>query len=139
MMTCADFGQPISTCPPIAGGYDADRLGRRRPSGPTIDTPAGAGGGRFLMALLEYSPPDILSMSWYERVRPYAAGKVAMAYGYTLLAPYFELRRPSPPTATPATCPTRRPRGRPIAPVGGYVWAFRPIWPERWRDAAPRR
>jgi multiple sugar transport system substrate-binding protein len=48
------------------------------------------------MELLEYSPPDILSMSWYERVRPYAAGKVAMAYGYTLLAPYFELDETSP-------------------------------------------
>jgi multiple sugar transport system substrate-binding protein len=65
------------------------------------------------MELLDYSPPDILSMSWYERVRPYAAGKVAMAYGYTLLAPYFELDDNSPPMATPATCRIRTdPRAR---------------------------
>jgi multiple sugar transport system substrate-binding protein len=66
------------------------------------------------MELLDYSPPDILSMSWYERVRPYAAGKVAMAYGYTLLAPYFELDEPaSPAMARPASCRIRHgPRRR---------------------------
>jgi hypothetical protein len=126
MMTCADFGQPIIDLPKVAGGFDADRLadGDYRP---TLDTPKGAGAAEYLMELLQYSPPDILSMSWYERVRPYAAGKVAMAYGYTLLAPYFELDESCPAMATPAICRIRTARkGAPIAPVGGYALVFRP-------------
>ncbi len=60
-------------------------------------------------------------MSWYERVRPYAAGEVAMAYGYTLLAPYFELDPASPAhgqTGYPAAS-GRTGGGTPVAPVGG--------------------
>jgi ABC-type glycerol-3-phosphate transport system substrate-binding protein len=59
-----------------------------------IDSEGGLAAAEFLLALMACSPPDILNMSWYERVRAYASGKVAMAYGYTLLAPYFETRRP---------------------------------------------
>jgi multiple sugar transport system substrate-binding protein len=72
------------------------------------------------MELLDYSPPDILSMSWYERVRPYAAGKVAMAYGYTLLAPYFELDE---------TCPAH----------GNTGYLPHPHGPRRRADRAGRR
>ena len=61
-------------------------------------------------------------MSWYERVRPYAAGTVAMAYGYTLLAPYFELDEMSPANGQTGYLPhPAGPGGRQIAPVGGYV------------------
>jgi multiple sugar transport system substrate-binding protein len=87
------------------------------------------------MELLDYSPPDILSMSWYERVRPYAAGKVAMAYGYTLLAPYFELDETCPPMATRAIC--RIPHGpaaRPSRRWAAMRCAFRPTSP---RNAWP--
>jgi multiple sugar transport system substrate-binding protein len=76
----------------------------------------------YLMELLQYSPPDILSMSWYERIRPYAAGEVAMAYGYTLLAPYFELDPASPPHGQTGYLPhPAGPEATPVAPVGGYV------------------
>jgi multiple sugar transport system substrate-binding protein len=79
-----------------------------------LNTDRALAAAHYLMELLDYSPPDILSMSWYERVRPYAAGKVAMAYGYTLLAPYFELDDTCPAMATPATCRIRTvPRARP--------------------------
>ena len=88
MMTCAAFGQPIIDLPPVAGGFDTDHLARGLHR-PMFDTDRAHAAADYLMQLLQYSPPDILSMSWYERVRPYAAGKVAMAYGYTLLAPYF--------------------------------------------------
>jgi len=75
-----------------------------------------------LMELLRYSPPDILSMSWYERVRPYAAGTIAMAYGYTLLAPYFELDPLSPAASQTGYLPhPAGPGASPVAPVGGYV------------------
>ncbi len=121
MMTCADFGQPIIKLPEIAGGYDAGNLSRTRIE-PTIDTPKALEAAEYLMALLEFSPPDILSMSWYERMRPYAAGKVAMAYGYTLLAPYFELDPSSPAYEKTGYMPhPAGPQGSPVAPVGGYV------------------
>jgi multiple sugar transport system substrate-binding protein len=45
-----------------------------------------------------------------------------MAYGYTLLAPYFELDEASPRMARPAICRIRTGRkATPVAPVGGYV------------------
>lgn len=121
MMTCADFGQPVFDLPRIAGGFDATRLAGGTPR-PTIDTPQALAAAEYLMALLAFSPPDILSMSWYERVRPYAAGRVAMAYGYTLLAPYFELDNSSPAHGTTGYLPhPAGPGGHPIATVGGYV------------------
>jgi len=136
MMTCADFGQPIFNLPEIAGGFDADRL-ERDDLVPTIDTPRALEAAEYLMALLEYSPPDILSMSWYERVRPYAAGKVAMAYGYTLLAPYFELDASSPAHGNTGYLPhPHGPHGMPLAPVGGYVLGIPANLPEERIDDA---
>ncbi len=121
MMTCAAFGQPIIDMPKVAGGYDADKLaeGNYRPA---LDTPRTRAAADYLMQLLQYSPPDILSMSWYERVRPYAAGRVAMAYGYTLLAPYFERDETCPAHGNTGYLPhPHGPEGAPIAPVGGYA------------------
>ncbi|WP_216641172.1 extracellular solute-binding protein [Oceaniglobus roseus] len=121
MMTCADFGQPIIEMPKNAGGYDLDSLAATT-AVPSIDTPRAREAAEYLMALLEFSPPDILSMSWYERVRPYAAGRIAMAYGYTLLAPYFELDPGSPANGQTGYLPhPAGPHGAPLAPVGGYV------------------
>ncbi|RYH08744.1 ABC transporter substrate-binding protein [Tropicimonas sp. IMCC6043] len=121
LMTMADFGQPVLDLPENAGGFDTDRLseGRYRP---TIDTERGLMAAEYLLELLDYSPPDILSMSWYERVRPYAAGKVAIAYGYTLLAPYFELDETSPACGQTGYLPhPPGPGASPVAPVGGYA------------------
>lgn len=121
LMTLADFGQPVLDLPAIAGGYDTQHLARGAYR-PTIDTPAGLRAAEFLQELLRYSPPDILSMSWYERVRPYGMGKVAMAYGYTLLAPYFELDSSSPAHGnTGYLAHPRGPNATNLAPVGGYV------------------
>ncbi len=121
LMTFADFGQPILDLPEQAGGFGTEHLARGHYRA-TIDTDAGLAAAEFLLELLKYSPPDILSMSWYERVRPYAAGKVAMAYGYTLLAPYFELDETSPACGQTTYLPhPPAPGMRPVAPVGGYV------------------
>ncbi|GGD25102.1 hypothetical protein GCM10011358_06890 [Sinisalibacter lacisalsi] len=121
MMTCADFGQPIVNLPKIAGGYDADHL-ERDDFRPMLDTDRARAAAEYLMQLMEYSPPDILSMSWYERVRPFASGSVAMAYGYTLLAPYFELDKTCAAHGNTGYLPhPHGPEGVPIAPVGGYV------------------
>ena len=121
MMTCAAFGQPIIDIPEIAGGYDADRLAGQT-FRPMLDTDRAHAAADYLMELLKFSPPDILSMSWFERVRPYGAGHVAMAYGYTLLAPYFELDEGCPAHGNTGYLPhPHGPEGAPIAPVGGYV------------------
>ena len=121
LMTLADFGQPVLDLPAIAGGFDTSHLVDHRYRA-TIDTPAGLRAAEFLLELLEYSPPDILSMSWYERVRPYAAGRIAMAYGYTLLAPYFELDDNSPAKGNTGYLPhPAGPGASQIAPVGGYI------------------
>ncbi|MBE0414102.1 extracellular solute-binding protein [Yoonia sp.] len=121
MMTCAAFGQPIIDIPKIAGGFDTDKLAQGG-FHPTLNTDRALDAADYLMQLLDYSPPDILSMSWYERVRPYGAGHIAMAYGYTLLAPYFELDENSPAHGNTGYLPhPHGPAGSPIAPVGGYV------------------
>lgn len=121
LMTMADFGQPVLNLPEIAGGFETDHLADRD-YWPTIDTEAGLRAAEYLMDLLKYSPPDILSMSWYERIRPYAAGNVAMAYGYTLLAPYFELDATCPAHGQTGYLPhPAGPGATPVAPVGGYV------------------
>lgn len=137
MMTCADFGQPLLNLEEIAGGYDADHLDRADLH-PTIDSDGALEAAEYLLALARFSPPDILSMSWYERVRPYAAGKIAMAYGYTLLAPYFELDPSSPAYGQTGYLPhPAGPRGTPVAPVGGYVLGIPSNLPEeRCADAA---
>ena len=121
LMTMADFGQPVLDLPGMAGGFATDGLAARDYR-VTIDTDRGLMAAEYLMDLLQYSPPDILSMSWYERVRPFAEGRVAMAYGYTLLAPYFEHDPASPAHGQTGYLPhPRGPGARNVAPVGGYV------------------
>ena len=86
---------------------------------------------------MRYSPPDILSMAWYERVRPFGRGTVALAYGYTLLAPYFELDPTSPACGQTGYLPHPcRPGGAPVAPVGGYVLCIPANLPAERRAAA---
>lgn len=137
LMTMADFGQPVVDLPPAAGGFDTERL-YRGGLRPMIDTDAGRAAAEYLLELLDYSPPYILSMSWYERIRPYAAGEVAMAYGYTLLAPYFELDTASPAHGQTGYLPHPvGPGAAPVAPVGGYALGIpRNIPAERLHAAA---
>ena len=136
IMACADFGQPVLDLTPLAHGFDAD-IGLRDDLRATIDTPKGLEAAEYLRAMLAFSPPDILSMSWYERIRPYAAGKVAMAYGYTALAPYFELDPGSPAYGQTGYLP--HPAGPGVAPhatVGGYMLGIPANLPaERRADA----
>ena len=121
LMTMADFGQPILSLKAKAGGFETQDLAKRDYQ-ITIDTDAGLQAAEFLKELLDYSPPEILSMSWYERIRPYAEGRIAMAYGYTLLAPYFELDDTSPAQGQTGYLPHPAGAGAsPVAPVGGYI------------------
>ncbi|MBV6636534.1 MAG: sugar ABC transporter substrate-binding protein [Mameliella sp.] len=137
LMTLADFGQPVLDLPEVAGGFATEDLATRRHR-ITIDTDKGLMAAEYLLELLRYSPPDILSMSWYERVRPFAAGKIAMAYGYTLLAPYFELDPSSPAFGQTGYLPhPHGPGAANVAPVGGYVMGIPAnIAPDRLPAAA---
>ncbi len=62
-MTLSDFGQPVLNLPEAAARFDTyalpDRYYRI-----TIDTDRGLQAAEYLLELLDYSPPDILSMSW---------------------------------------------------------------------------
>ncbi|WP_298922384.1 extracellular solute-binding protein [uncultured Roseobacter sp.] len=136
LTTLSDFGQPIVDLDEIAGGFDTENLHLRNYRF-TIDTTVGLRAAEYLMELLKYSPPDILSMSWYERIRPFAAGRVAMAYGYTLLAPYFEGDSSSPAFGQTGFLPhPAGPGATQVAPVGGYVMGIPANLPEERRAAA---
>ncbi len=117
----AAFGQPIIALKPIAGGYDMQDL-NQKDYPITIDTEAGLEAAEFLLALVSYSPPDILSMSWFERLRAYSEGKVAMSFSYASLLSYFD-RDPSS-KAYEQTGFAPHPfggQGNSIATVGGYM------------------
>ena len=121
IMACADFGQPVMNLRRVEFGFDPDPPAVESLRA-TIDTPLGLEAAGYLRALLAYSPPDILSMGWYERIRPYAAGRVAMAYSFTALAPFVELDPTSPANGQTGYLPhPSMPGGSPIATVGGYV------------------
>lgn len=137
LMTMADFGAPILDLDAIAGGFDASNLNTREHR-PQIDSAAGLAAAQYLRELLDYSPPYILSMAWYERVRPYASGEVPLAYGYTLLAPYFELDQTSPACGQTGYLPhPAGPGAYPVAPVGGYIMGIPAnLAPERRKAAA---
>lgn len=137
LMAMADFGKPVFDLSPIAGGFSAAdlHLGNHLPQ---IDSDAGLAAAHYLKELLDYSPPYILSMSWYERIRPYASGDVPLAYGYTLLAPYFELDKTSSACGQTGYLPhPTGPGAYPIAPVGGYLMGVPAnLAPERRKAAA---
>ena len=121
IMACADFGQPVMNLRPAKLGFDPDppAVGSQRP---TIDTPKGLEAAEYLRALLAYSPPDILSMGWYERIRPYAAGprrdglQLHRARAFCRTGSEFARQWPD---GLPA--PSLKARRKPIATVGGYV------------------
>jgi multiple sugar transport system substrate-binding protein len=106
-----------------AGGFAPTRSSMR----PTADDRHGSralAAAEYLMELLQYSPPDILSMSWYERVRPYAAGKSRWPMATHCLRPI------SSSTASPAHGNTgylphpHGPEARRSRRWAGTCWAF---------------
>lgn len=121
MMAMADFGQPIIDLKRSGNGYSTSHLGSMTYKA-MIDTQAGLAAAEFLCQLLEYSPPGILTMSWYERTRCFAEGRVAMAYGFSQMTPYFEQDETSPTYGKTDFVP--HPTGcgaEPLSPVGGFI------------------
>lgn len=138
IMTMGAFGQPILNLRPLARGFDASELEGENLR-PQFLSDGARATAEYLRELMDFSPLNILSMSWYERVVAYGAGEVAMAYGYSLLAPYFEFDEKSPAHGNTGFLPhPAGPGGYQIAPVGGYVLGIpRNVDPER-REALER-
>jgi multiple sugar transport system substrate-binding protein len=138
MMTMGAFGRCVLNLRPMLDGYDASEIEGERLR-PMIDSEGGRETAEYLKELMAYSPLNILSMSWYERIVSYGSGDVAMAYGYSLLAPYFELDEKSPACGNTGFMPhPAGPKGRNIAPVGGYALGIPAnIAPER-REAVQK-
>jgi multiple sugar transport system substrate-binding protein len=118
----------------IAGGFDTDGADWRGLR-PTIDTEAGCDAAEYLMALRRFSPPDILSMSWYERVRPYAAGKSRWPMATPCWRPISSSTRPRRPRPDRLSAASRRTeRARRSRPSAAMRSAFRPTCP---KNASP--
>jgi len=124
MIMGSSFGQPVINLRRTSDGFDAGNP-RGEDMRPMFLSDAARQTAEYLMELLDYSPPAILSMSWYERAVAYADGAVAMAYCYTLLAPLFELDPSSSAHGNTGYLPHPvGPKAQPIAPVGGYALAM---------------
>jgi multiple sugar transport system substrate-binding protein len=120
IMVMAAFGQPVLNLAASGDGFDAEHVEgeEMRPMFASLEARQTA---EYLLELMQYSPPDVLRMAWYERASAYAQGKAAMAYSHSLLAPMYELDSASPAWRKTGYLPhPTGPRGRPITPMGGY-------------------
>lgn len=120
----ASFGQPILNLSKLHDGFDGENM-RDENFRPMFNTPVAHEVCEYMTELLSVSPPGILSMTWFERARAYAEGRVGMAYANTLLAPIFESHAESPAYMNTEYIPIPAgPAGKQIAPVGGYALAI---------------
>lgn len=81
----ADFGQPVYELERSVGGYKTNRSNQQTIR-PLIDTERGRATARFMINLLEVSPPQTLSMGWLDQVDLLRQGQVAMAYEWACRA-----------------------------------------------------
>ena len=132
LTTMASFGQPIVDLKRSPGGFEAEDASGMQLR-PMFDHPVARAVATYLVELMEVSPPDILTTTWYDRARLYARGEAAMAYCHTLLAHLFELDGNSPARGRTGYLPP--PSGLdapPVSPLGGYAIAIPSnIAPER--------
>jgi multiple sugar transport system substrate-binding protein len=121
MMVMSAFGRPIVNLRKTKQGFDAEgaKGEELRPAFLSLEARQTA---EYLLELKEYSPPNILSMTWYDRAIAYAKGNAAMAYSHSLLAQLFETDSTSPAYRKTGYLPhPTGPRGKPIVPMGGYA------------------
>ena len=137
LFVMAAFGQPVLNLSPSADGFDGEHVEGEN-FRPMFDSDAAWEAAEYFKELIDYSPRGILNMSWFDRAVSYAEGNCAMAHCATLLAPLFELDTTSPAFEKTEYLPLPAgPKGRSIAPIGGYALAipanvdparFDPIW-----------
>lgn len=124
IMILGAFGQSVVNLRPRGSGYDAENFGGEELR-PKFLSDAARETAEYLSELVDYSPPNILEMSWYDRAIAYAKGETACAYSHSLLAPLYELNETSPAYRRTAYLPhPTGPRGSPLVPLGGYALAI---------------
>lgn len=124
IMIMSAFGRPILNLHAISGGFDAEHISGEEMRPMFLSEEAFATLD-YLQALLPFSPPNVLSMGWYDRAAAFAEGRAAMAYSHSLLASLFEFNEKSPAYRRTGYAPhPTGPAGRPIAPLGGYALAI---------------
>jgi multiple sugar transport system substrate-binding protein len=121
MMVMSAFGRPIVNLRKSAQGFDAENA-RGEELRPAFLSTEARETAEYLLELKEYSPPNILSMAWYDRAICYAKGNAAIAYSHSLLAQLFETDSTSPAYRRTGYLPhPTGPHGRSIVPIGGYA------------------
>ena len=124
IMVLGAFGRSIFDLRATRSGFDAEHV-RGEQMRPTFLSPEATATVEYLRELLQYSPPDILRMAWYDRALAYASGRAAMAYSHSLLAPLYELDSHSAAYRKSGYLPhPTGPSGRPVVPMGGYALAI---------------
>lgn len=123
-MVMSAFGQPIINLRPTEGSFITSQVSGSDMR-PQFQSDAAFETANYLLEMMDYSPPNIFSMSWYERAKCYAQGECAMAYCYSLLVSMFVHDEKSPSFGVTGYLPhPHGPNGKPIAPLGGYVLAI---------------
>lgn len=121
MMLLAAFGQPVFDLPMGPDGPEAS-VGKGWIARPMLHTEAALRTAEFMLKLMDYSPPNILQMAWYDRAATFARGEAVFAYSHSLLSSLFELNDHCPAYRNVGYLPHPHGRGaRPIAPLGGYA------------------
>ncbi|MEP0325219.1 ABC transporter substrate-binding protein [Bauldia litoralis] len=124
IMILGAFGQAVVNLRRRPDGYDAQNV-QGEELRPTFLTDAARETAEYLSELIDYSPPNILDMAWYDRAVTYAQGKAACAYSHSLLASLSELNETSPAYRRSGYLPHPvGPKGWPIVPLGGYALAI---------------
>jgi multiple sugar transport system substrate-binding protein len=124
IMVLGAFGRSIFDLRATRSGFDAEHV-RGEQMRPTFLSTESTATVEYLRELLQYSPPDILRMAWYDRALAYASGRAAMAYSHSLLAPLYELDSHSAAYRKSGYLPhPTGPSGRPVVPMGGYALAI---------------
>jgi multiple sugar transport system substrate-binding protein len=132
IMIMGAFGRPVINLRTTPDGFDAERV-EAEEMRPMFLSEEARETAEYLRELLDYSTPDALTMSWYDRAAAFADGRAAMAYSHSLLASLFELNERSPAYRRTGYVPHPiGSAGHPIAPLGGYALAIPAnIAPER--------
>lgn len=100
----AAFGQPM---------FDENQQ-------PTVDTPRGLMAAQYALELLAYSPPDILNMSWDQRITRFAHGSCAMTYGWAARLSLVEAISPDLIPLIGFVAAPHAPDSPPVTPMGTW-------------------
>lgn len=88
---------------------------------PTLNTERGLAAAEYALALMAYSPPDILTMAWDQRILRFASGKCAMTYGWGARSYFVETNSSSEVAGLVGYLPApHAPDAEPVTPIGTW-------------------